>query len=257
MSNVKFNFKYKKSIYFFIFLLFVLLLVVYLFNIINIINKNKQFSLFEAFNSNSKNHKNNNIILIGDSILNNTVYVFANESVPDLIKNKMQPEQLFYNFAKDGATIQDCITHLANIPEDKMASINALESDISIFVSAGGNDILNSRNNESTINALFEKYIQLISDIKKRFNNEKPNENNNNNNNNINIIVLNLYYPFTPSFKRFYPFIKQWNELLEVNQEKNGYQLLKIDSIIVDPDDLIYDIEPSFKGGKKIAEQII
>jgi len=240
MSNVKFNFKYKKSIYLLIFLfftVFVLLFGLYLF----IINKNK-FALFEAFNN--KNNKNNNIILIGDSILNNSVYVFENESVPDLIKNKMQPEQLFYNFAKDGATIQDCITHLENIPEDKMSAINALKTDTSIFVSAGGNDILNSRNSESTINALFEKYIKLITAIKKTF----PLKN---------IVVLNLYYPLKPSFKMFYPFIKQWNELLEANQEKNSYQVLKIDSIIVDSDDIIYDVEPSFKGGKKIAASIV
>ena len=238
MSNVKFNFKYKKSINFFFFFFFFFLftvLVIYLFNINNV-------SLFEAFNS--KNNKNNNIILIGDSILNNEVYVFENESVPDLIKNKMQPEQLFYNFAKDGATIQDCITHLTNIPEDKMAAINALKTDTSIFVSAGGNDILNSRNSESTINALFEKYIKLITAIKKTF----PLKN---------IVVLNLYYPLKPSFKMFYPFIKQWNELLEANQDKNNYKVLKIDKIIIDADDIVYDIEPSFKGGKKIAASIV
>ena len=242
MSNVKINFKFKNlhSIGFFVIIIitiFVILLGGYLFNI----NKNKQFSLFEAFNSNSKN---NNIILIGDSILNNSVYVFENESVPDLIKNKMQPEQLFYNFAKDGATIQNCITNLANIPEDKIAAINALKTDTSIFVSAGGNDILNSRNSESTINALFEKYIKLITAIKQTF----PLKN---------IVALNLYYPLKPSFKMFYPFIKQWNELLEANEEKNGYKLLKIDSIIVESDDIIYDVEPSFKGGKKIAASIV
>ena len=239
MSNVKFNFKYKKSIFCLIFLFFIIF-GIYLFNK----NKNNQFSMFEAFNSNSKN---NNIVLIGDSILNNSVYVFENESVPDLIQNKMHSEHLFYNFAKDGATIQDCITHLANIPEDK---INALESTTSIFVSAGGNDILNSHNSESTINALFEQYIKLISAIKKTFLSKNDNAN-------ITIIALNLYYPFNPSYKMFYPFIKQWNDLLETNQEKNGYKLLKIDSIIVHPDDLIYDIEPSFTGGKKITEQII
>ena len=91
MSNVKFNFKYKKSIFCLIFLFFIIF-GIYLFNK----NKNNQFSMFEAFNSNSKN---NNIVLIGDSILNNSVYVFENESVPDLIQNKMHSEHLFYNFS--------------------------------------------------------------------------------------------------------------------------------------------------------------
>ena len=247
------NFKFNKSLYWIIFLFF-LFLFLFLFPFffflkkfgVYLSNKNKGS---EPFTSSS--NKNNNIVLIGDSILNNSVYVFKNESVPDLINNKMKPDQLFYNFAKDGATIQDCINHLANIPQDK---IKVLESETSIIVSAGGNDILNSRDTTNiNIKALFEKYIQLISAVKKTFHKNK----NENDNENIKIIALNLYYPFNPSYKTFYPFIKKWNELLDANQEKHGYQLLKIDSIIVDPDDVIYDVEPSFKGGKKISEQIL
>jgi hypothetical protein len=246
------NFKFNKRLYFIIFFFFF-----FLFNIIGLylLNKNRP-SLFEAFTSSrSSSIKNNNIVLIGDSILNNSVYVFKNESVPDLINNKMKPNQIFYNFAKDGATIQDCINHLKNVPEDK---INSLDSDTSIIVSAGGNDILNSRDTTNiNVKVLFEKYIQLISAVKKTFyKNEKTNENNTENIN-TSIVALNLYYPFTPSYKMFYPFIKQWNELLEANQEKHGYQLLKIDRIIVDPDDIIYDVEPSFQGGHKIADAIV
>jgi hypothetical protein len=233
------NFKFNKRLYFIIFFFFITSIIwVYLFN------KNRG-SLFESFTSSIKN---NNIVLIGDSILNNSVYVFENESVPDLIKNKMQSDsdskQLFYNFAKDGATIYDCILQVDNISDEQIAAINDSDNSTSIVVSAGGNDILNSRNSESTINALFEKYIKLISAIKKTF----PLKN---------IVSLNLYYPLNPSYKIFYPFIKQWNELLDTNQDKNGYKLMKIDSIIVDPDDLVFNIEPSFKGGKKIADAII
>lgn len=237
MSNS--NYKFKKTYWLFI-LVFSILTVfgVYLFN------KN-MFSLFEAFNIKPNNtNKNKNIVLIGDSILNNSAYVFENESVPALIKNKMQSNLLFYNFAKDGATIQDCVNYLNNIPEDTINSINELDSETSIFVSAGGNDILNSRDTTNiNVKALFEKYTQLISAIKKIFGFK-------------NIVVLNLYYPFTTSYKTYYPFIKQWNEILEDNQETNGYQVLKIDTILVDSNDLVYNVEPSFKGGKKLANAI-
>jgi hypothetical protein len=252
MSNSIFNYKltnfYSISVILF-FLIFITVSAV-LFRIYLL---NNNVSLFEAFNS---KNKNKNIVLIGDSILNNSVYVFENESVADLIKNKMQSvsvsvslsesdsKQLFYNFAKDGATIQDCILQVENITDQQIATINSSDNSTSIVVSAGGNDILNSRNSESMINTLFEKYTKLISLIKKTF----PLKN---------IVALNLYYPFNSSYKNFHPFIKQWNELLEANQEQNGYKLLKIDSIIVDHDDIVYDIEPSFKGGKKIADAVI
>jgi lysophospholipase L1-like esterase len=236
------NFKFKKRLYFIIFFLLFLFFIITVIGVY-LFNKNRGSEPFTSSN------KNKNIVLIGDSILNNSVYVFKNESVPDLINNKMNSDQIFYNFAKDGATIQDCINHLVNVPQDK---IHSLESDTNIFVSAGGNDILNSRDTTNiNVNALFDKYVELISAVKKTF------YKNENENININIVVLNLYYPFNPSYKIFHPFIKQWNNLLEANQKKLGYQLLKIDSIIVDPNDVIYDVEPSFQGGNKIAEQIL
>lgn len=222
MSN--FNFK------FIIFVLFILfILVVYSFNV-------KQIK--EAFD-NTKKNREHNIVLIGDSILNNSVYVFENESVPELIKKQLDKKRELYNFAKDGATIQNCYSQLKNISE------NVYLQKTSVFVSAGGNDILNSRDNISSefVDNLFEKYIRLLEEISKQF----PD---------ANIIVLNLYYPLKPSYTIFHPAIKQWNQLLEDNHLAKGYSILRIDEIIVSEDDIVYDVEPSLQGGQKIADAI-
>lgn len=197
------------------------------------------YSLFVKELKEAFQNQENNIVLIGDSILNNSVYVFENESVPELIKKQSGSKRSVHNFAKDGATIQNCYSQLKNISE------NVYLQKTTVFISAGGNDILNSRDNISSefVDNLFEKYIRLIGAISKQF----PD---------ANIVSLNLYYPFKPSYKIFHPAIKQWNQLLHDNHLTKGYSILRIDNIIDSEDDIVYDVEPSLQGGQKIADLI-
>jgi lysophospholipase L1-like esterase len=222
-------------------LLFSLLIII----IIILISQYYNYNLFESFeleqtnNTNTNNIKN--IILIGDSILNNSVYTFQNQSVPDLISKQLEktPEKTLYNLAKDGATISDCSNQLNEIPNN----LNVNETNV--FISAGGNDILNSRQlNSVSVDALFNKYMELIKTVKTKLNNS-------------NIVLLKLYYPLKSTYKSFYTVIKQWNQLLDDNSSVIGYKLLHTDTIIVSKEDIIYDIEPSVKGGDKIAEAIV
>jgi hypothetical protein len=197
--------------------------------------------VFENF-SNENEKYNKNIVLIGDSILNNSVYVFENESVPELVQQLIQKDKTnmkFYNFAKDGSLISDCHNQILNLKLNS-TSINLG----TIFLSAGGNNILHSLiKTESFINNLFAEYLQLIDAIK----NICPS---------ANIVALNLYYPLKPSLKLLYPLIKQWNQLLTDNSSKKGYKLIKLDELIISNEDIVYDVEPSLTGGKKIANAI-
>ena len=198
------------------------------------------YNLFESVELEQTNNIKN-IILIGDSILNNSVYTFQNQSVPDLISKQLEktPEKTLYNLAKDGATISDCSNQLNEI------SPNLNVNETNVFISAGGNDILNSRQlNSVSVDALFNKYMELIKIVKTKLNNS-------------NIVLLKLYYPLKSTYKSFYTVIKQWNQLLDDNSSVIGYKLLHTDTIIVSKEDIIYDIEPSVKGGDKIAEAIV
>jgi len=58
---------------------------------------------------------NNTIILLGDSILNNSNYVSEGKSVYDILKTKTNN---VYNFSKDGATINDLYSQLDKVPLD-------------------------------------------------------------------------------------------------------------------------------------------
>jgi lysophospholipase L1-like esterase len=214
-----------------------IILIIIALIIIEIFLKYCNLTIFESFVTNHKK----NIVLLGDSILNNSIYTLPNDSVPSLISKQLEksPEKTLYNLAKDGATINDCINQLDAFPFE----LNNNET--SVFISAGGNDILNGRRTESEkINKLFTKYMDFIKLAKKRLNK-------------TNIVLLKLYYPVKPSYKIYYPAVRQWNQLLDNNSSTVGYKLLETDTLVVLDEDIVYDIEPSAKGGKKIADAIV
>jgi hypothetical protein len=169
-------------------------------------------------------------------MLNNSNYVSQGESIPDLLSNKLAGSATVYNFAKDGATIADCYAQL-----DK-TSIDLSNS--TIFVSCGGNNILNSRSQKMDIVNLFAEYSQLLESIKSRL----PN---------ASVYVLNLYTPASGLYKSYIPTIEQWNQLLQDNASVIGYQVLRTDNLLVSEEDFVYGVEPSLKGGKKMVNTLV
>lgn len=180
----------------------------------------------------------NNIILIGDSVLNNAAYVPPGKAVLDYLKQKTNN---VFNFAKDGSTIQDAIDQILNIPP------NFNNSNSYFFISVGGNDILNLRNmlTNSEIDVLFSKYIQLIDTIKLKFGG-------------VNINVCNLYLPSDPRYLNYKPSIDYWNQLIQKNSNRIGamYNVVDLFNLLNTPNDFIYGIEPSKDGSVKIANII-
>ena len=111
---------------------------------------------------------NDNIILIGDSILNNSNYVSEGKSVFDILKTKTNK---VFNVAKDGATISDLYSQLDKIPLD----LNMSET--YVFISTGGNDILNKRSqlDETELVSLFNSYKNFISALRAKLGSVKIN----------------------------------------------------------------------------------
>ena len=177
-----------------------------------------------------------NIILLGDSILNNSNYVNPGESVSDLIKSKGGINIM--NVAIDKSKIKDINKQLIRIPS------NYNNSNTYIFISIGGNDILNllSQNDEQ-INELFKEYLKNIKAIKNKFPKSK-------------IVALNIYHPPSSYYKMYYNSIGLWNELLDQNTFEK-YKVLNIDNIIKTKNDLVHHIEPSKQGSIKIANAIV
>lgn len=178
---------------------------------------------------------NDTVILMGDSVLNNANYVPAGKSVYDSLKSKLSK---VINLAKDGATISDLYGQLDKIPVD-LNNTNTY-----IFISAGGNDILNKRTELSTteIRRLFDSYMEFLKALRTKLGSAKIN-------------ILNLYLPSNPRYQTYKTSIDQWNQLIQSSSNKVGemYNVLDLYALLTSPDDFIYDIEPSESASDKIA----
>jgi len=199
-------------------------------------------------------NKEPTIILLGDSILNNDPYVKKDKSVSAILKKSYANTRLL---AKDGSTIADVYSQIKDINRSKNTFL---------FLSAGGNDILSLIDaigvpaiNENTpddlyegVDEIFDNYINLVEDIKKQL----PN---------TNIALFNLYYPVDYSFsfstdpdtiKRL---ITRWNKRLTdkyKQKQTSTPSIIKLNNLLSKKEDFTNSIEPSEKGGKKIAKLI-
>lgn len=176
------------------------------------------------------------IILIGDSILNNNMYVPVGKSVADNIK--LKHGQNIIIGAKDGATIDTCYHQLNNI-------INS--ENYYLFISIGGNDILTNsydkldKNVDGNFDELKKKYIKLVEFIKKKYPKTKIN-------------LLNLYFPTDEKYNKYKNIITEWNKMIDsLNSE---YKILRLDNLLTKSSDFTHGIEPSTIGSEKIAELI-
>ena len=184
------------------------------------------------------NNKTQTIILIGDSVLNNENYVQSGKSVSEQLQNKFSN---VINLSNDGATIQDLYGQIDNISND----LN--NSSTYIFISSGGNDILNKKSGLSAneLTNIFNLYLRFIKSLKTKLPNAKIN-------------ILNLYLPTNPKYQSYKSTIDTWNTLIEQNSKNIGemYIVVDIHSVLTSSEDFVYDIEPSEKGSEKIANII-
>ena len=191
---------------------------------------------FKSFKEGLTN--NDNIVLIGDSVLNNSNYVPSWKSVVDALKSKTQN---VFNFAKDGATISDCYGQLDKIP------IELDKAETYVFISAGGNDILNKRGQltSAEIRKLFNDYMDFIKALRVKLTTAKIN-------------ILNLYIPANPRYQSYKSSIDQWNQLIKEYSSKIGemYNVINLDTLLTTNADFVYDIEPSESASEKIANVI-
>lgn len=181
---------------------------------------------------------NDNIVLIGDSILNNANYVPSGKSVFDIIKTRTNN---ILNVAKDGATIIDLYEQLDKIP------VELNKSETYLFISIGGNDILNKRVTLDSVEVtkLFNNYMEFLKALRIKLGNTKIN-------------IMNLYLPSNPRYQSYKSSIDQWNKLIDINSNKIGemYNVIGLNNLLTSPEDFVYDIEPSESASEKIANLI-
>lgn len=227
--------------YLYIFILFLIIIGVsfytqYIYDSLKI----EHFSL----KNNSKNINNNPIVLLGDSILKNNDYVHNGLSIEDILREN-KGENL-YCLAVNNSTIVDVYSQINNIP------IELNNEKTTIFLSSGGNDILlqyvdkhdSDVSNTHILNVIFNSYKKMIKSVKTKMNKTK-------------IVLLDIYYPTNNQFLQYKPIIQEWNTYIEQYASENSYGILKISNLVTKPEDFTLSIEPSEKGGEKIAQTIL
>jgi len=183
------------------------------------------------------------IILMGDSILKNNVYV--NKGVDE--RMMAETECKIVSLARDKTTIGHTYKQLDEIPN----GINVPSS--VIVLSVGGNDIIesyidgpyDSERDSKYVSKLFDAYKSLVAELRNKMDKAR-------------IVVLDIYYPANNQYKEFYPLIKSWNKMQsEYVKTANVEQVIKISDVLSKPQDFAFDIEPSDKGGQKIVDAIL
>jgi hypothetical protein len=202
---------------------------------------------YELFNVESflnNNNNNNSIVLLGDSILKNNSYVKNGLSIEDILREKMGDN--LHCLALNNSTVVDVYSQIDNIPLD-LNNENAI-----IFLSSGGNDILSQYvdkrdsdvSDSQVLNVIFIAYKKMVKSLQTKMNKSK-------------IVLIDIYYPTSNQFSQYKPIIKEWNNMLEKYSREKSFGLIQISKSVTASDDFTLSIEPSEKGGEKIARSIL
>jgi len=195
---------------------------------------------FSFYKENLTNMNNKQIVLLGDSILENSPY--ANPSIFEILQNSSYS---VFCFAKDNSTIDSTYLQIYDIPS------NLNNRNTFLFVSVGGNDILQKyvykdiqSDKHKNMDKIFEEYKSLILSLQKKMDLS-------------NIFLLNIYYPTSDYYKSYYHLIKEWNESLKKFCLEKNFKCLNIAEFMTSEKDFSFDIEPSSIGSKKISDAIL
>ena len=196
----------------------------------------KLFSIY--FFSHSEPFSNRDtVILMGDSIYENSKYVPLNESVYYNLKEKHKNT---FIVAKDSSEVRDLNTQF------KEAEKYIKNDKPYLFISIGGNDILRKQNTMNNnmkkhLNDLFNHYKNILSKNKNKYN----------------IVLTTIYKPHLKKYRKYDENIYYWNDKIKELSIKEGYSVFNIHDIIYNKDHFTMEIEPSSKASKIIAHQII
>jgi hypothetical protein len=193
-------------------------------------------SFIESFSSNKT------VVLLGDSILKNNSYVPDGKGIDNILEERSVKIQ---SLAVNSSKIVDVYSQINKIP------IELNNKSTTIFLSSGGNDILSfyvdqhgDPNDTGFLNTMMAAYKKLVKSIQTRMDLSK-------------IVLLDIYYPTSNQYAQYKPLLVKWNDLIANYARENSLGLLQISQSVTSSEDFTLGIEPSEKGGEKIAQGIL
>jgi hypothetical protein len=193
-------------------------------------------SFIESFSSNKS------VVLLGDSILKNNSYVPNGKGIDNILEERSLK---IYSLAVNSSKIVDVYSQINKIP------IDLNNKSTTIFLSSGGNDILSfyvdqhgDTNDTGFLNTMMAAYKKMVKSIQTRMDLSK-------------IVLLDIYYPTSNQYAQYKPVLVKWNDLIANYARENSLGLLQISQYVTSNEDFTLGIEPSEKGGEKIAQGIL
>lgn len=190
------------------------------------------------------------IVLLGDSIFDNGIYVPGGPDVISQLKNKLPQGWKATLKALDGSTINDVKTQLEELPED--ASF--------LVVSTGGNDALSHIELFNEPAGSFAEVLLRLADIQEAFRSYyhemlksvlacgSP------------TAICTIYYPRFSDIliqKMAVVTLSIFNDSIVLEAIRNRIQLIDLRLICNELRDYSNPIEPSVSGGEKITNAIL
>ena len=196
------------------------------------------------------------VSLLGDSIIDNKVYVHPGEfSVKEHLED--QSGYVFNQLAVDGHTTSDVIEHQLDKVNNNLTTHNVL--------SIGGNDLLGhlgflKNNIELTAIEILEQAVVLLAPIKNRYRTIVKNLSQQNPN-----LLLCTVYEGNLVGDSFYSdvafaskaMVSMFNDIVFNTGSSFKADVLELRNIFTTPDDYANPIEPSHIGGKKLSKEIL
>ena len=222
------------------FYLYILLLCFIIIAVSSFTHYYKYYILREPFGNNKLDKT---YILLGDSIIKNNSYVKNGKGIDDILNEKTNGNTRCY--AKNESTLVDVYSQLDSIP------IDLNKKTTTIFLSVGGNDILNNYGDKEVsikdtkvLGPIFNAYKTLIKSIQTKMNDSK-------------LVLLDIYYPTNIKLAQYKPILQEWNKMITDFASINNLQVINISNILIESTDFTLNIEPSESGGEKIADNIL
>lgn len=216
----------------------------------------RNVNIKELFNN--KKSEPEIIVLMGDSIFRNDIYVPPDDCVYSVLSKRLENKRINM-VAEDGATISMMTPQLDKLllsTEEGKSGIefdensNIIKSDniynnknTNIYISFGGNDIIHNfitNISNHSIDEMFHQYITNLYIIKNVF----PK---------ANIYLSTVYFPTAPPYNKYRPQIEEWNKKIITYAKENNMKILPVHEYVKLPTDFTHDIEPSIDGTKKLV----
>ena len=182
----------------------------------------------------------NKIVLLGDSIFKNNSYVGEKHSIEYLLERKIDSRVL----AEDNSVIKDII------PQYSKMSNKDNEPNTYLFVSIGGNDLLNAYHYSNTdvddlrkLDRIWNEYEEMVFQLKSKTD--------------CTLVLTDLYYIKDKDYLKYHKLIKKWNERLYEFCNSNDILIYKISNYVKEKKHFVNSIEPSKIGSRIIVENII